>query len=71
MCEKYQVNGQAAWSLLKKAERYDVRLMSSLSDEVTALMRLTKITDIAKAAETAGVPRGYIIPGGGKVRVVI
>ena len=71
LCEKYQVNGQAAWSLLKKAERYDVRLMSSLSDEVTALMRLTKITDIAKAAETAGVPRGYIIPGGGKVRVVI
>ncbi|MEO7659669.1 MAG: nickel-dependent lactate racemase, partial [Pyrinomonadaceae bacterium] len=30
LCEKYQVNGQTAWSLLKKAERFDIRVVTAI-----------------------------------------
>lgn len=38
LCQRYQVNGQTAWNLRRITERFDVRIMTSLPDEiVTAL----------------------------------
>src|SRR5690606_9850368 len=45
----YKVNGQTAWSLLKKAEKYDIRFVSGLNEETAAAMRLTKYPTLASA----------------------
>lgn len=58
LCAAYQVNGQTAWSLLKKAERFDVRVVTSLSEEECSAMRLKKQAGIGKFES------GYILPAG-------
>jgi lactate racemase len=69
LCEKYQVNGQTAWSLLQKTERFDVRIMTNLPDEAVAAMRMTSIsaTEITHLIEKA--PSGYVMPDGAKYLV--
>lgn len=70
LCEKYQVNGQTAWSLMKKSERFDIRLISSLASEVTTQMRMSSI--MTDEIETAGMEgrSGFIMPEGGGIRVL-
>ncbi|MGH9947702.1 MAG: nickel-dependent lactate racemase [Pyrinomonadaceae bacterium] len=63
LCEKYQVNGQTAWSLLKKAERFRIKLVSTLSTEWVEKMRMNK-TELTECRET-----GYLIPCGSKLRI--
>lgn len=63
LCERYQVNGQTAWSLLRKAERFDIRIKTGLVEEVCAKMRLEKID--ALPSPPAGAT-GYILPYGAK-----
>jgi lactate racemase len=62
LCAAYQVNGQTAWSLLKKAERFDIRIVTALDEEVTGKMRLKRTEDLD------GLPDGpgYIVPFGAK-----
>ncbi len=65
LCEKYQVNGQTAWSLLKKAERFDVRILTEMDAATAAKMRLKKI----EAPEISGIlrgRRGYFLTDGAK-----
>lgn len=62
LCESYQVSGQTAWSLLRKAERFDVRVVTALPEEVTAKMRLKKIDDLAVNADVDG----YVLPDGAR-----
>jgi nickel-dependent lactate racemase len=64
LSENYQVNGQTAWSLLKKAERFKIRIITNLSDAETGKMRLEKINSVAEA--NIGTCRGYILPFGSK-----
>lgn len=66
LCENYQVNGQTAWSLLKKAERFDVRVMTELSYEDLRTMKLSRIENLS---DIGSAKSGYIIPHGAKVRV--
>ena len=68
LCEKYQVNGQTAFSLLQKTERFEVHLVSSLAADTATKMRFLPATadDIIKAARESS---GYIIPGGAKVKI--
>ena len=66
LCEKYQVNGQTAWSLLRKAERFDVRIVTELDAETCRKMRLTKIHPSEISGSAAS---GYILPHGAKVRI--
>jgi len=66
LCEKYQVNGQTAWSLLKKAERYRIQAVSGLDDEVLGRMRIEKIGTLMSKSNS-----GYIIPNGSKLRITI
>lgn len=67
LCESYQVNGQTAWSLLNKAERFNVRIVTALSEHETSLMRLKKVGSLNEAlAGTNTNSKGYILPYGGK-----
>src|SRR2546423_14227950 len=60
----YEVNGQTAWSLLMKAERFRIQLVSSLPDEDVRLMRMTPARTVADALARAVGDAG----GGGQAR---
>jgi nickel-dependent lactate racemase len=61
----YEVNGQTAWALLTKAERYRVLLLSTLPDQDVKQMRMTPVhsADEALAYLDPG-SQGYILPRG-------
>jgi len=70
LCEKYQVNGQTAWNLLRIAESHDVRIMTTLDESVTSKMRLKKtafaeIDDLIQKKNA----RGYILAQGAKFHI--
>ena len=69
LCESYQVNGQTAWSLLKKAESFDVNIVTALDNEAAAKMRMKKISGLEEL-ETKRQASGYILPFGAKYRTV-
>src|SRR5947209_7736023 len=60
----YEVSGQTAWSLLTKAERFRVQLVSTLPDEDVRLMRMTPARTLADALAHVGSGEGYIMPRG-------
>ena len=61
----YEVNGQTAWSLLTKAERYRVFLISDLPDEEVRNMRMTPVRSVSDVLESSGGDaEGYILPRG-------
>lgn len=63
--ERYEVSGQTAWSLLTKAERHRVFLISSLPDEEVRRMRLAPARTVDEAlAQTSDRAEGYILPRG-------
>lgn len=70
LCESYQVNGQTAWSLLRKAERFDIRIVTTLPAEATEKMRLVSMQSLDRAMKK--IPKekaGYILPFGAKTLV--
>jgi nickel-dependent lactate racemase len=63
--EAYEVNGQTAWSLLTKTERYNVHLVSALADEDVRRMRMEPASGVAQALANVGhAVEGYILPRG-------
>ena len=62
---EYEVNGQTAWALLTKAERYRVCLLSQLPDEQVKQMRMIPVRSIAEAIGDSG--DGFIMPRGAAV----
>ncbi|HET9477801.1 MAG TPA: nickel-dependent lactate racemase [Pyrinomonadaceae bacterium] len=64
---EYEVNGQTAWALLTKAERYRIYLVSQLPDEQVRRMRMTPARSIAEALKDAGEKAGYVLPRGAAV----
>ncbi|MDQ1591436.1 MAG: lactate racemase [Pyrinomonadaceae bacterium] len=70
--ESYAVNGQTAWALLTKAERFDVRLVSKLDDADVRRMRMTPARTIADALAGIGCDaHGYLMPHGARFMPVI
>lgn len=68
LCKSYQVNGQTAWSLLRKAEKFDVRIMTELSENQTNAMRMSKIKNFDEVlSKKSG--KGYILPFGAKFQI--
>ena len=63
----YEVNGQTAWSLMTKAERYRIYLVSELRDEQVEKMRMRPIRYIEDALDQAGAGDGFIMPRGAAV----
>ncbi|HEX8289842.1 MAG TPA: nickel-dependent lactate racemase [Pyrinomonadaceae bacterium] len=70
LCEKYQVNGQTAWNLLRTAEKFDVRIITSLDENETRPMRLHKARDLEESLSAVDKNQnGYILPFGAKFLV--
>ncbi len=65
LCESYQVNGQTAWSLLQKAERFNIKIVTNLEQNETHQMRLQKVRDL----EFDKSKKGYILPFGSKFMI--
>ena len=65
--DEYEVNGQTAWALLTKAERYRICLVSELPDEQVKLMRMTPVRSIAEALAGSSDRTGFIMPRGAAV----
>jgi len=63
----YEVNGQTAWALLTKAERYRVYLVSELADDEVRRMRMIPAHTLAAALDQAGASSGFILPRGAAV----
>ncbi len=66
LSESYQVNGQTAWSLLKKAERFNIILVSDLPENEVRKMKLKTAKNLDEAIAEVKGKRGYIISFGAK-----
>jgi lactate racemase len=67
LCEKYQVNGQTAWSLFEKAERFKIHLISDLPEETVKKMRLHPAQNLSQIfSEINQNATGYVLPFGAK-----
>jgi len=67
LCDKYQVNGQTAWNLLRIAEKFNVKIITSLGENETRLMRLHKARDLKESLSKIDKnTKGYILPLGAK-----
>ena len=64
---EYEVNGQTAWALLRKAETYRVHLISELPDDQVKRMRMIPARSITEALESVRDASGYIMPRGATV----
>ena len=61
----YEVNGQTAWSLLTKTERYQIFLISELPDEQVRSMRMVpahSLDEVMNQVDNAA--NGFILPRG-------
>ena len=70
--DAYEVNGQTAWSLLTKAERFRVQLVSNLAEEDVRHMRMTPARTVAEAlALVEPDAAGYVMPRGAAFMPVV
>jgi nickel-dependent lactate racemase len=61
--EAYEVNGQTAWSLMTKAEKYRICLVSELADDDVRSMGMIPASNLADALECVDRSSpGYILP---------
>lgn len=68
----YEVNGQTAWSLLTKAERYRIHLVSKLPEEEVRRMRMTPARSLTDTLEKIDYEtEGYILQRGAALLPVI
>jgi hypothetical protein len=68
LCAKYQVNGQTAWSLMQKAERFNVKILSTLPRTTVERLGLSGLHDLSQIGQERG-PAGYVIPNGAKIHI--
>jgi nickel-dependent lactate racemase len=70
--ESYEVNGQTAWTLLDKAERFRIQLVSTLPDEEVRRMRLQPARTLEEAlTRVEPGAHGYIMPRGASLMPVV
>jgi nickel-dependent lactate racemase len=63
----YEVNGQTAWSLLTKAERYRIYLVSELPDEDVRRLRMIPACSLNDALDQIGQEQEtYVMPHGAR-----
>ena len=71
LCEAYQVNGQTAWSMLRKAEQFDIRLVTDMHPGKAEQMRMRPFKGLSAALQGLDrIEKGYIMPAGSKIRVL-
>ena len=70
--QSYEVNGQTAWSLLTKAERFNIHLVSSLPEDDVRRMRMRPCRSVEDALSQASAGEmGYIMPHGASLMPVV
>ena len=70
--ERYEVNGQTAWALLTKTERFRVHIVTDLAETDARQMRMIPVKSIESVLnELSGTVRGYIMPRGAALLPVI
>jgi nickel-dependent lactate racemase len=74
--ERYEINGQTAYSTLMKAKRFRVILVSELGEAETRQMGMEKAANLDEALRMANEklppnPRTVIIPDGGTVLPIV
>jgi len=63
--DAYEVNGQTAWALLTKTERFRVHMVTELGDDEVRRMRMVPARSLDEAlANLEPDPRGYVMPRG-------
>ncbi len=68
----YEVNGQTAWALLTKAERFRVHIVTKLGDKEVRRMRMIPADSIESAlANLSADAKGYIMPRGAALLPVV
>ena len=60
----YEVNGQTAWALLTKTERFRVHLVSTLAAPEVRQMRMIPARSLEEALASVSDAKGYIMPRG-------
>jgi nickel-dependent lactate racemase len=67
----YEVNGQTAWSLLTKAERHRIYLISELADDDVRKMRMIPVRTLADALRDIDETiAGFVLPRGAAIMPV-
>ncbi|MEO5860316.1 MAG: nickel-dependent lactate racemase [Pyrinomonadaceae bacterium] len=70
LCESYQVNGQTAWTLLRKTEKFDVRIVTTLPADATEKMRMVSMQSLDRTMKKSVKEKaGYILPYGAKTLI--
>ena len=70
--DAYEVNGQTAWSLLTKAERFRVHLVSNLAEEDVRRMHMEPARTVEEAlARVEAEAHGYVLPRGAAYMPVV
>jgi len=72
LVDQYEVNGQTAWSLLIKAERFHLQLISKLDPADVHRMRMDAATTLEQALKRVGGDQdGFIMPRGANVLPIL
>ncbi len=70
LCEGYQVNGQTAWNLMRIAERFDVRIITELSEGNVQKMGIKRCSSLADALNGVRLDDGgFVISSGSRIRI--
>jgi nickel-dependent lactate racemase len=64
LMENYKVNGQTAWGLRRKTERFRLLLVSNLDDGIVRHMGLEPHTSLESALAASPAEPGYVLPSG-------
>jgi nickel-dependent lactate racemase len=64
LVEDYKINGQTAWGLRRKAERFRLLLVSTLEAETVRRMGLEPHTSLDSALAAVTAQHGYVLPFG-------
>lgn len=68
----YEVNGQTAWSLLTKTERFRIHLISDLPDETVRRMRMIPARAVSDVLQSLGQDvEGFVMPRGAAMLPVV
>jgi nickel-dependent lactate racemase len=68
----YEVNGQTAWALLTKTERFRVHVVTKLADDDARRMRMIPVRSLEEAVATLSPDaRGYIMPRGAALLPIV
>jgi nickel-dependent lactate racemase len=67
LVQNYHVNGQTAWGLRSKAERFRIMFVSSLDPSVVRKTGLEPHPSLESALAAATPDRGYVLPHGASI----